>query len=144
MAFHAMHDVDIMDWTSNIPNLNPIGQWRGALMFSLICPWMNDWVNNRDAGDLRRRRTHYDVTVMWDPRDSDPKCAAIYKVHVSAPPATGRRYICHKLISPGQNGRQFADDIFRCNFVNEKFCILIKISLKFVPEGPIDKSPALV
>ena len=28
--------------------------------------------------------------------------------------------------------------IFRCIFVNEKFCILIKISLQFVPRGPID------
>ena len=36
------------------------GQWRGALMFSLICAR----VNNREAGDLRRCRTHYDVTVM--------------------------------------------------------------------------------
>ena len=40
------------------------GQWRGALMFSLICVWINAWVNNRDAGDLRRYRVHYDVTVM--------------------------------------------------------------------------------
>ena len=40
------------------------GQWRGALMFSLICVWINDWVNNREAGDLRRHRGHYDVTVM--------------------------------------------------------------------------------
>ena len=40
------------------------GQWRGALMFSLICVWINDWVNNGDAGDLRRYRIHYDVTVM--------------------------------------------------------------------------------
>ena len=40
------------------------GQWRGALMLSLICVWINGWVNNRDAGDLRRYRTHYDVTVM--------------------------------------------------------------------------------
>ena len=45
---------------------------------------------------------------------------------------------------PGQNGRHFADDIFRCIFVNEKFCILIKISLKFVPTGLIDNNPALV
>ena len=30
------------------------GQWRGALMFSLICAWINGWVNNREAGDLRR------------------------------------------------------------------------------------------
>ena len=40
------------------------GQWRGALMFSLICTWMNGWVNNREAGDLRRHRAHYDVIVM--------------------------------------------------------------------------------
>ena len=45
---------------------------------------------------------------------------------------------------PGQNGHHFADDIFRCIFVNEKFCIFIKISLKFVPKGPIDNNPALV
>ena len=40
-------------------------QWRGALMFSLICAWTNGWVNNQGAGDMRRHRAHYDVTVMW-------------------------------------------------------------------------------
>ena len=45
---------------------------------------------------------------------------------------------------PGQNGRHFADDVFRCIFINEKFCILIKISPNFVPEHPIDNNPALV
>ena len=40
------------------------GQWRRALMFSLICAWINSWVNNREAGDLRRHRAHYDVIVM--------------------------------------------------------------------------------
>ena len=40
------------------------GQWRGALMFVLIRAWINVWVNNRKAGDLRRYRAHYDVTVM--------------------------------------------------------------------------------
>ena len=40
------------------------GQWRGALMFSVTCVWINGWVNNREAGDLRRNRAHYDVTVM--------------------------------------------------------------------------------
>ena len=40
------------------------GQWRRALMFSLISAWINGWVNNREAGDLRRNRSHYDVTVM--------------------------------------------------------------------------------
>ena len=40
------------------------GKWRRALMFSLICAWINGWVNTREAGDLRRHRTHCDVTVM--------------------------------------------------------------------------------
>ena len=40
------------------------GQWRGALMFSLMCARINSWVNNREAGDLRRYRRHYDVIVM--------------------------------------------------------------------------------
>ena len=40
------------------------GQWHGALVFSWICAWIICWVNNGDAGDLRRHRTHYDVTVM--------------------------------------------------------------------------------
>ena len=45
------------------------GQWRGALMFSLICAWINGWVNNIEAGDLRRHRAHYDTKVLrvqWD------------------------------------------------------------------------------
>ena len=40
------------------------GQWRGALMFSLICAGTNIWANNGDAGDLRRHRAHNDVIVM--------------------------------------------------------------------------------
>ena len=40
------------------------GQWRRVLMFSLICAGTNGWANNRDAGDLRCHRAHYDVTVM--------------------------------------------------------------------------------
>ena len=39
-------------------------QWCRALMFSLICAWINGWVNNRETGDLRRHRAHYDVSVM--------------------------------------------------------------------------------
>ena len=45
---------------------------------------------------------------------------------------------------PEQNGRHFADDIFRCIFVNEIHCISIKISLGSVPKSPIDNHPALV
>ena len=45
---------------------------------------------------------------------------------------------------PGQNGHCLADDKFRYIFMNEKFCILIEISLKFVPNGPINNKPPLV
>ena len=48
-------------WPVNSPHK---GQWRGAVMLSLTCAWINDWVNNRETGDLRRHRTHYDVIVM--------------------------------------------------------------------------------
>ena len=59
------------------------GQWHGASMFSLTCAWTNGpkrdqhgrvdsftaslhgWVNKSEAGDLRRHRAHYDVTVMY-------------------------------------------------------------------------------
>ena len=52
------------------------GLWCGAVMFSLICAWINGRANNREAGDLRRHRTHYDVTVictamsLFDPADA--------------------------------------------------------------------------
>ena len=43
------------------------GQWRRALMFSLTFVWINNgWVNNGEGGDLRRNRTQYDVTVMFE------------------------------------------------------------------------------
>ena len=42
------------------------------------------------------------------------------------------------------NGRHFADDIFKCIFLNENVWIPIKISLKFVPKGPINNIPAMV
>ena len=76
VAFFQIHD-DVIKW-KHFPRYWPFvrgihrspvnsphkGQWRGALMFSLICVWINGWVNNRAAGDLRRYRAHYDVTVM--------------------------------------------------------------------------------
>ena len=53
------------------------GQWRGALMFYLICARINDWVNNCEAGDLRRYRTHYDVIVMICGNDNNQQLSCI-------------------------------------------------------------------
>ena len=54
--------------------------------------------------------------------------------------------VCHNFnkLMPRQNGHHFADDIFKCIFLNENVWIPIKISLKFVPKGPINNMPALV
>ena len=41
-------------------------QWCRALMFSLICTCINGWVNNGEAGDLRRHHASYDVIVMYN------------------------------------------------------------------------------
>ena len=91
------------------------GQWRGALMFSLNYAWINDWVNNREAGDLRRQHGHYDVIVM-------PMSKLGHELVIKS----------HSLILTHLPWTNVADDIFRCIFVNEKVCILIKISLTFV------------
>ena len=49
--------------TANSPHK---GQWRGALQTSLISAWMNSWVNNCEAGDLRRHCAHYDISLIFD------------------------------------------------------------------------------
>ena len=53
------------------------GQWRRALVFSLICAWINGWLNNREAGYLRRHRAHYDVAVMVLYNDIYTVCGCI-------------------------------------------------------------------
>ena len=47
-------------------------------------------------------------------------------------------------LRPRQNGRHFADDIFKCILLNENVWIPNKISLKFVPKGPMNNIPSLV
>ena len=69
------------------------------------------------------------ITVIWSHGGSGPAPKQSIFVNIS---------------STGQSGRHFADDIFTCFFLIEKFCIWILISLKFVPKGPIDNNPALV
>ena len=59
--------------TGEFPAQRPVT--RSFDFFFDLYAWINDWVNNREAGDLRRHRTHYDVIVMkpheyWDVYDS--------------------------------------------------------------------------
>ena len=62
-------------WPVNSPHK---GQWRRALMFSLICTRINGWVNNGEAGDLRRHRDHYDV-IMYGQIASNIHVSEIYR-----------------------------------------------------------------
>ena len=75
--FFSLHHDDVIKW-KHFPRYWPFvrgfhrspvnsprkGQWRGALMFSLICVGIKGWVNNHEVGDLRCYRAHYDVIVM--------------------------------------------------------------------------------
>ena len=75
--FYFVHD-DVINW-KHFPRYWPFvrgihrppvnsphkGQWRGALMFSLIGVRINGSVNKREAGDLRRYHAHYDVIIMF-------------------------------------------------------------------------------
>ena len=54
------------------------GQWHGALMFSLIYAWLNSWVNNRKAGDLRCHPAHHDVIVMGKEVCATPVSAGLF------------------------------------------------------------------
>ena len=55
-----------------------------------------------------------------------------------------KRHITINSLRPRQNGRHFADDVFKRIFLNENGWISLKISLKFVPKVPINNIPALV
>ena len=55
-----------------------------------------------------------------------------------------RSPVTFNTLRPRQNGRHFTDNIFKCSFLNENVWILINISLKVVPKGPINNIPALV
>ena len=105
---------------------------------ALICVWINGWVNNRKAGDLKRNRANYDVTVTT--------ClilVTIPSVCVRAPVDKFQWfYLTH--LPPGQDARQIARDIFERIFLNEKLRFFIKDSLKFVRKGPIDNNLALI
>ena len=57
------------------------GQWRGTLMFSLICAWTEAWVNDREASDLRHHRAHYDI-VMLNSKSHLCRTFVITKLHV--------------------------------------------------------------
>ena len=107
------------------------GQWRGALMFSLICAGINGWVNNREAGYLRRGRAHYDVTLMKVPlvwvRDMAFTCWTYRE---------NRRYLSSAVVSPsGPYGMRLNEGSGQSGRMGKCF---YKISAHYAKErGPI-------
>ena len=76
------------------------GQWRGALMFTLICARVIGWVNNGEAGDLRRNRAHYDVIVMIWSIKSWTNTTRLLHIEAGAkwPPFRRRHFQAHFLM----------------------------------------------
>ena len=102
--------------------------WAGSQYMALSHP-----VFPSVLPDLCQKRSCLGSCV-WS-TDSDIRCwtrGLDLSIHSPPPP------------TPGQIGHHFADDAFRCILVNDKFCTLTKISLNFVPKGPIDNNPTFV
>ena len=118
-------DNDINDDINDIDNNNVV------MMMMLSIGWRlcNQHWRARFETLIYSKRKHC-VASKWDRK----KCILIL-ISLKFVPNTLR---------PRQNGRHFADDIFKCIFLNENVWIPIKISLKFVPQGPINNIPALV
>ena len=117
------------------------GLWGGAFKFSLICAWTIGRANNREAGDLKRKSAHYDVTLMFNFSHNGHYLSSKREYPLLNEPCK-KQYI--NTLRPRQNGRHFSDDIFKCIFLNQNAWISLKISLKFVPRVRINNIPALV
>ena len=96
------------------------GQWRAAFVFSLICVWINGWVNNREAGDLRYHRAHYDVIVMW--MRGEWFRSVRHRVRLSCEPSHISRPVemqsaaCPRLLTIGTNYSEILIEIYKFSF----------------------------
>ena len=117
-------------------------QWRGALIFSLICAWINGWVNNREAGDLRRHRAHHEVIVMnrtgnvylmtsKTPQASISTFSIVWDIWVQC---LSHCLSCHYNIEVETKWSPVCRRHFKIHFLQRK-CILNHISLKYALAG---------
>ena len=151
----------INDFSGTTVNSPHKGRWCGTLMFYLICMWIRGWVNNHEAGDFRLHHGHYDVIVMGFVHEGiiENKSALLqimawhWTNDMLLLSQWWLRVLTHicipqpwwvNTLRQRQNGRHFADDIFKCIFMNENVWFLNRISLKFVRKGLIKNIPALV
>ena len=74
------------------------GQWRGALMFSLIFTWIKSSINNREAGNLRHHRAHYDAIVM-NSMITEDHSRQKYKVSIPYSSNCSQRFLLNHTVS---------------------------------------------
>ena len=99
------------------------GQWRGDLVFSLIWAWINGWVNNHEAGDLRYHRSCYDVTVMIQGNITRVKLAHIFVTFYSMTVTIGQSYKSHNAPVPYHTIHRFGTKMSRfCS--NMVYCVI--------------------
>ena len=106
--------------------------WNWWLSVSL---WYLQWVRNGDTRILHRSIWMNLETRIW---------FFLYCLNCAGTFAGTALTKHFNTLRPRQNGCLFADDTFKRIFLNENVRISIKISLKFVPKGPINNIPALV
>ena len=115
-----IHETCIVGWRDNSSS------WTSPYV-TFGHGWIKFWL-------LRNNLTNNKVNKRW-PHD---------RVSTSLKHRCNAFYIPLSTMRPRKNGRHFADDIFKCIFLNENVWIPIEISLMFVPKGPIDNIPSLV
>ena len=128
-------------WPVNSPHKRPVTRKNFHLMTSSCCcvtKCMQKRIFNPQVLTLKYSGRIMSLPWLLVPWLLAQWCCGLWRINMCT----------HHLnsSSPGQNGRHFADDLFRCTciFVNEKNFILIKISFKFVHKGLFSNNPALV
>ena len=103
---------------------------------------MLTWVSRRSSRvDGHLRRHHAQVTSLLCMK-------VVYRVDLAY--RLDKQFVSSLVwrnlnsLRPTQNGRHFADDVFKCIFLNKNVWVSLKISLKFVPKGLINNIPSLI
>ena len=134
LPFTTSHD-DVIKW-KHFPRYWPFvrgihrspvnsphkGQWRGALMFSLIRVWINGWVNNLEAGDFRHHRAHYDVTVMY--------ISIYHELVISSPDTSSTTDIAISILTDFR-AKQRWNDPYRLSHLTEQICQILNYSIPY-------------
>ena len=150
-AVKTKHD-DFIKW-KHFPRYWPFvrgihrsqSQQRGALIFSLICAWINRWVNNREAVDLRPHRAHYDVIVMkhHQLQGRTIQLVSATRTYVSNLPKAQCLSIL-KFVAPNTQTKAKQKTLKMAKNLNHYTCISKTVIWKYNSSGPLHKYPCII